>query len=152
MLHSPLPSCSMPFIFTYLQEGKIMPVKYEENSLIWVAVGQPVKDNSFLSAKVIELCGDLPIFWLKPTYPKGNIFTSLHAAWKAACPCEVPGSPSTGLSCDGKWGQGAHAGLSHWPESSERRKGRPEVAGRPAAGLAGSDQASQAAAGPGLYL
>ncbi|XP_036313702.1 leukocyte cell-derived chemotaxin 1 isoform X3 [Pipistrellus kuhlii] len=51
-------------------EGKIMPVKYEESSLVWVAVGQPVKDSSFLSAKVIELCGDLPIFWLKPTYPK----------------------------------------------------------------------------------
>ncbi|XP_039733260.1 leukocyte cell-derived chemotaxin 1 [Pteropus medius] len=51
-------------------EGKIMPVKYEENSLIWVAVDQPVKDNSFLSSKVTELCGDLPIFWLKPTYPK----------------------------------------------------------------------------------
>ncbi|KAM5288319.1 leukocyte cell-derived chemotaxin 1 isoform 4-T4 [Ctenodactylus gundi] len=51
-------------------EGKIMPVKYEENSVIWVAVDQPVKDNSFLSSKVLELCGNLPIFWLKPTYPK----------------------------------------------------------------------------------
>ncbi|XP_024424971.1 leukocyte cell-derived chemotaxin 1 isoform X1 [Desmodus rotundus] len=51
-------------------EGKIMPVKYEENSLIWVAGDQPLKDSSFLSSKVIELCGDLPIFWLKPTYPK----------------------------------------------------------------------------------
>ncbi|XP_066872642.1 leukocyte cell-derived chemotaxin 1 isoform X2 [Kogia breviceps] len=51
-------------------EGKIMPVKYEENSLIWVAVDQPVKDNSFLSSKILELCGDLPIFWLKPTYAK----------------------------------------------------------------------------------
>lgn len=57
-----------------------MPVKYEENSLIWVAVDQPVKDNSFLSPKVIELCGNLPIFWLKPTDPKGNIFSSPHAA------------------------------------------------------------------------
>ncbi|XP_035867199.1 leukocyte cell-derived chemotaxin 1 isoform X1 [Phyllostomus discolor] len=51
-------------------EGKIMPVKYEENSLIWVAGDQPLKDSSFLSSKVIELCGDLPIFWLKPAYPK----------------------------------------------------------------------------------
>lgn len=64
----------------YLQEGKIMPVKYEENSLIWVAVDQPVKDNSFLSSKVLELCGDLPIFWLKPTYPKGNSLNFLNAA------------------------------------------------------------------------
>ena len=54
-----------------------MPVKYEENSLIWVAGDQPVKDNSFLSSKVLELCGDLPIFWLKATYPKGNILNSL---------------------------------------------------------------------------
>lgn len=52
-----------------------MPVKYEENSLVWVAADQPVKDNSFLSSKVTELCGDLPIFWLKPTYPKGDVFT-----------------------------------------------------------------------------
>ncbi|MBZ3884106.1 WW domain-binding protein 4 [Sciurus carolinensis] len=51
-------------------EGKIMPIKYEENSLTWVAVDQPVKDISFLSSKVLELCGNLPIFWLKPTYPK----------------------------------------------------------------------------------
>ncbi|XP_003790214.1 leukocyte cell-derived chemotaxin 1, partial [Otolemur garnettii] len=54
-------------------EGKIMPVKYEENSLIWVAVDQPVKDSSFLSAKVLELCGDLPVFWLKPMYPKEQV-------------------------------------------------------------------------------
>ncbi|NP_001411414.1 leukocyte cell-derived chemotaxin 1 isoform 5 [Mus musculus] len=51
-------------------EGKIMPANYEENSLIWVAVDQPVKDSSFLSSKILELCGDLPIFWLKPMYPK----------------------------------------------------------------------------------
>ncbi|KAB1267636.1 Leukocyte cell-derived chemotaxin 1 [Camelus dromedarius] len=56
----------------FQNEGKIMPVKYEENSLIWVAVDQPVKDNSFLSSKVLELCGHLPIFWLKPTYPKAQ--------------------------------------------------------------------------------
>ncbi|XP_038243167.1 leukocyte cell-derived chemotaxin 1 [Dermochelys coriacea] len=51
-------------------EDEIMPVKFDENSLIWVAVDQPVKDNSFLSPKILELCGDLPIFWLRPTYPK----------------------------------------------------------------------------------
>nr|XP_021498487.1 leukocyte cell-derived chemotaxin 1 isoform X1 [Meriones unguiculatus] len=53
-------------------EGKIMPVKYEENSLIWVAMDQPVKDDSFLSSKILELCGNLPIFWLKPMYPKAT--------------------------------------------------------------------------------
>lgn len=63
-----------------------MPVKYEENSLIWVAVDQPVKDNSFLSSKVLELCGNLPIFWLKPTYPKGNILNYHNAAWNYQFP------------------------------------------------------------------
>ncbi|XP_038618797.1 leukocyte cell-derived chemotaxin 1 [Tachyglossus aculeatus] len=53
-------------------EGKIMPAKFEENSLIWVAADQPVKDNSFLSSKILELCEDLPVFWLKPTHPKEN--------------------------------------------------------------------------------
>lgn len=67
-----------------------MPVKYEENSLIWVAVDQPVKDISFLSSKVLELCGNLPIFWLKPTYPKGNILSFLTGAWNSPWSCEVP--------------------------------------------------------------
>ena len=74
-----------------------MPVKYEENSLIWVAGDQPVKDNSFLSSKVLELYGDLPIFWLKPTYPKGNILNSLEAAWTAPSRRGFPVSPCTGV-------------------------------------------------------
>uniref|UniRef100_A0A8D1C5R5 Leukocyte cell-derived chemotaxin 1 n=1 Tax=Sus scrofa TaxID=9823 RepID=A0A8D1C5R5_PIG len=67
-------------------EGKIMPVRYEENSLIWVAVDQPVKDSSFLSSKVLELCGDLPIFWLKPTDPKGNI-RAVSDLYHSSRPC-----------------------------------------------------------------
>uniref|UniRef100_A0A8C5PHR8 Leukocyte cell-derived chemotaxin 1 n=1 Tax=Leptobrachium leishanense TaxID=445787 RepID=A0A8C5PHR8_9ANUR len=53
-------------------EDEIMPAKFDENSLIWVAADQPVKDNSFLSPKILQLCSDLPIFWLRPTYPKEN--------------------------------------------------------------------------------
>ncbi|XP_030636664.1 leukocyte cell-derived chemotaxin 1-like isoform X2 [Chanos chanos] len=53
-------------------EDEIMPAKFEEESLIWVAADQPLKDNSFLSEKILELCGDLPIFWLRPTYPNGK--------------------------------------------------------------------------------
>ncbi|XP_025914752.1 leukocyte cell-derived chemotaxin 1 [Apteryx rowi] len=53
-------------------EDEIMPVKFDENSLIWVAADEPIKDNSFLSPKILELCEDLPIFWLRPTYPKDN--------------------------------------------------------------------------------
>ncbi|RXM98069.1 Leukocyte cell-derived chemotaxin 1 [Acipenser ruthenus] len=51
-------------------EDEIMPVKFDEESLIWVAADQPVKDSSFLSTKIMDLCSDLPIFWLRPTYPK----------------------------------------------------------------------------------
>ncbi|XP_018621649.1 leukocyte cell-derived chemotaxin 1 [Scleropages formosus] len=51
-------------------EDEIMPVKFDDESLIWVATDQPLKDNSFLSSKILDLCGDLPIFWLRPTYPK----------------------------------------------------------------------------------
>ncbi|KAJ8282181.1 hypothetical protein COCON_G00047000 [Conger conger] len=51
-------------------EDEIMPVKFDEESLIWVAGDQPLKDSSFLSTKILDLCGDLPIFWLRPTYPK----------------------------------------------------------------------------------
>lgn len=49
-----------------------MPAKFEEDSLIWVAADQPLKDNSFLSAKILDLCKDVPIFWLRPTYPKSR--------------------------------------------------------------------------------
>ncbi|KAJ8252939.1 hypothetical protein GJAV_G00207380 [Gymnothorax javanicus] len=53
-------------------DEEIMPAKFDEDSLIWVSADQPLKDSSFLSAKILELCGDLPIFWLRPTYPKGG--------------------------------------------------------------------------------
>lgn len=49
-----------------------MPAKFEEDSLIWVAADQPLKDNSFLSAKILDLCKDVPIFWLRPTYPNSR--------------------------------------------------------------------------------
>ncbi|NXL92434.1 CNMD protein, partial [Alectura lathami] len=51
-------------------EDEIMPARFDENSLIWVAADEPIKHNGFLSPKILELCGDLPIFWLRPTYPK----------------------------------------------------------------------------------
>ncbi|NWV77883.1 CNMD protein, partial [Dasyornis broadbenti] len=53
-------------------EDEIMPVRFDKNSLIWVAADEPIKHNSFLSPKILELCRDLPIFWLRPTYPKDN--------------------------------------------------------------------------------
>lgn len=76
---------SKGFMLFCLQEDEIMPVRFDKNSLIWVAADEPIKHNSFLSPKILELCRDLPIFWLRPTYPKGNIsfigkvcYPSLH--------------------------------------------------------------------------
>ncbi|KAJ8387245.1 hypothetical protein AAFF_G00158680 [Aldrovandia affinis] len=65
-------------------EDEIMPAKFDEESLIWVAADQPLKDNSFLSAKILELCGDLPIFWLRPTYPKGRRRRDIQRAKRQA--------------------------------------------------------------------
>ncbi|XP_019896561.1 leukocyte cell-derived chemotaxin 1 [Esox lucius] len=53
-------------------EDEIMPVKFDEESLVWVSADQSLKDSSFLSTKILDFCGDLPIFWLHPTYPKGG--------------------------------------------------------------------------------
>uniref|UniRef100_A0A668APA6 Leukocyte cell-derived chemotaxin 1 n=1 Tax=Myripristis murdjan TaxID=586833 RepID=A0A668APA6_9TELE len=63
------------FMFDLVQStDEIMPVKFDEEFLIWVAADQPVKDTSFLSNKILGLCGDLPIYWLQPTYYKGHVW------------------------------------------------------------------------------
>ncbi|GCB63546.1 hypothetical protein scyTo_0004439 [Scyliorhinus torazame] len=51
-------------------QDEIMPVKFDE-SLVWVAAEQPIKDHQFLlNSKVMEVCGNLPIYWLHPSYLK----------------------------------------------------------------------------------
>ncbi|XP_041858128.1 leukocyte cell-derived chemotaxin 1 [Melanotaenia boesemani] len=50
--------------------GDIMPVRYDEDSLIWVAAEKPLNDTTLLSSKILDICGELPIFWLQPMYPK----------------------------------------------------------------------------------
>uniref|UniRef100_UPI00398F4173 tenomodulin n=1 Tax=Pristiophorus japonicus TaxID=55135 RepID=UPI00398F4173 len=52
----------------------ITPVKLDE-SLVWVAAEQPIKDQHFLlNSKVLEVCGNLPIYWLRPSYLKDTVF------------------------------------------------------------------------------
>lgn len=53
--------------FPPLKEDEVMPAKFEDD-LIWVAADTPLSDSAFLSNKIKDLCGDLPIFWLRPTY------------------------------------------------------------------------------------
>ncbi|XP_031162731.1 leukocyte cell-derived chemotaxin 1-like [Sander lucioperca] len=52
---------------TFALEDEVMPAKFEDD-LIWVAADTPLSDSAFLSSKIKDLCGDLPIFWLRPTY------------------------------------------------------------------------------------
>ncbi|KAM6954823.1 leukocyte cell-derived chemotaxin 1-like isoform 2-T2 [Lycodopsis pacificus] len=49
---------------------EVIPVSFDEEFLIWVSAEQPLKDTSFLSKKILGLCGDLPIYWLQPIYSK----------------------------------------------------------------------------------
>ncbi|XP_029981138.1 leukocyte cell-derived chemotaxin 1 [Sphaeramia orbicularis] len=49
---------------------EIMPVRFDEDFIIWVSAEQPLKDTNFLSNKIIGLCGELPIYWLQPIHPK----------------------------------------------------------------------------------
>lgn len=65
-------------IFFSSQTDKLMPVRFDEELLIWVAGGQPLKDTSFLSNKILGLCRDLPIYWLQPISPKGSFLFIFH--------------------------------------------------------------------------
>uniref|UniRef100_A0A3Q2TLC6 Leukocyte cell-derived chemotaxin 1 n=1 Tax=Fundulus heteroclitus TaxID=8078 RepID=A0A3Q2TLC6_FUNHE len=57
---------------TFELNDEVMPAKFEDD-LILVAAGPPLTDSSFLSSKILDLCGELPIFWLRPTYsPRGE--------------------------------------------------------------------------------
>uniref|UniRef100_A0AAX7U6G3 Leukocyte cell-derived chemotaxin 1 n=1 Tax=Astatotilapia calliptera TaxID=8154 RepID=A0AAX7U6G3_ASTCA len=63
-------------MFDLVRTDELMPVSFDEEFLIWVAAEQPLKDTRFLSKKILDLCGELPIYWLRPTYLKGFL---LHA-------------------------------------------------------------------------
>ena len=73
------------------QTDETMPVRFDEELLIWVAAEQPLKDTSFLSNKILGLCGELPIYWLQPIYPKGWFLLFFLAI--------IDSLPSTKLVC-----------------------------------------------------
>ncbi|XP_054888454.1 leukocyte cell-derived chemotaxin 1-like [Poeciliopsis prolifica] len=50
---------------------EVMAARFEDD-LVLVASGPPLSDPSFLSGRIMELCGDLPIFWLRPTHSPGG--------------------------------------------------------------------------------
>ncbi|KAM8850547.1 leukocyte cell-derived chemotaxin 1-like isoform 2-T2 [Spinachia spinachia] len=57
---------------TFDLEDEVMPAKFEDD-LIWVAADAPLSDSGFLSSKIKDLCGELPIFWLRPTYSTSGL-------------------------------------------------------------------------------
>lgn len=64
-------SNSRALSFSSCQTDEDIPVRFDERFVIWVSAEQPMKDTSFLSDKILGLCGELPIYWLQPIYPKG---------------------------------------------------------------------------------
>lgn len=69
-------SKSRTLSFFFLQTDEVIPVRFDEEFLVWVAAEQPLKDTSFLSNNILDLCGELPIYWLQPIYPKGSSLLS----------------------------------------------------------------------------
>lgn len=69
----------MSLFFALHQTDELMPVSFDEEFLIWVAAEQPLKDTRFLSKKILDLCGELRIYWLRPTYLKGFLLFCLVA-------------------------------------------------------------------------
>ncbi|KAF7215757.1 transcript variant X2 [Nothobranchius furzeri] len=49
---------------------ELMPVRFDDEFLIWVAEEKPVKNVTFLTSKILDFCGDLPVFWLQSVYLK----------------------------------------------------------------------------------
>ncbi|KAJ3592105.1 hypothetical protein NHX12_007234 [Muraenolepis orangiensis] len=50
------------------EEG--VPARLDEDTVMWAAADRPMEDTRFLSPKILALCGDAPVYWLHPTYPK----------------------------------------------------------------------------------
>lgn len=57
----------------------MIPAKFDDD-LIWVAAETPLSDSGFLSNKIKDLCGDLPIFWLRPTFSSSKQ-TDFSVVW-----------------------------------------------------------------------
>ena len=60
------------------QTDEVIPVRFDEEFLVWVSAEQPLKDTSFLSNKILGLCEELPIYWLQPVNPRGSYLLSIY--------------------------------------------------------------------------
>ncbi|CAL8344931.1 unnamed protein product [Boreogadus saida] len=52
--------------------AETLPVRLDQDSVIWVAADLPAQDTRFLSPKILALCGDAPVYWLHPTRPRAR--------------------------------------------------------------------------------
>ncbi|XP_036417876.1 leukocyte cell-derived chemotaxin 1 [Colossoma macropomum] len=55
-----------------IQLEEMVPLKSDEDPVIWVASQDPVTDRSFLSSQIQNFCRDLPVHWLHATHPKAG--------------------------------------------------------------------------------
>uniref|UniRef100_A0A3B3YFJ6 Leukocyte cell-derived chemotaxin 1 n=1 Tax=Poecilia mexicana TaxID=48701 RepID=A0A3B3YFJ6_9TELE len=65
---------TLMFDLVRVRTDELMPVRFDEEFLIWVAAKQSLKNTTFLSNTILDLCGELPVFWLQPIYPKGSSY------------------------------------------------------------------------------
>ncbi|KAM6446832.1 LOW QUALITY PROTEIN: leukocyte cell-derived chemotaxin 1 [Liasis olivaceus] len=69
-IHIPEVSAMARESLSFDLKDEILPAKFGESSLVWVAANQPIKNYSFLCPKILELCHELQILWLRPSSPK----------------------------------------------------------------------------------
>ncbi|KAM9804851.1 leukocyte cell-derived chemotaxin 1 [Neosynchiropus ocellatus] len=51
---------------------EVLPLRFDEHFLIWVAAEEPLTDTAFLSQRILQFCGRLPIHWLQPEARRGT--------------------------------------------------------------------------------
>ncbi|XP_059896066.1 leukocyte cell-derived chemotaxin 1 isoform X2 [Gadus macrocephalus] len=57
-----------------------LPVRLDQDSVIWVAADLPTQDSRFLSPKILALCGDAPVYWAPPLPPQRSLLLLLPAS------------------------------------------------------------------------
>ncbi|XP_056436286.1 leukocyte cell-derived chemotaxin 1-like [Gadus chalcogrammus] len=140
-----------------------LPVRLDQDSVIWVAADLPTQDTRFLSPKILALCGDAPVYWLHPTRHRGPYcpFSLLALMTRSVAVCGGlwrPVAACGGLwrpvaACGGLWRPVAGGRLGYG-ERRRRDTGRPrrqaptEEGGAPGGAAPGAGR-SDAGARPG---
>ncbi|CAL8390138.1 leukocyte cell-derived chemotaxin 1 [Gadus morhua] len=108
-----------------------LPVRLDQDSVIWVAADLPTQDTRFLSPKILALCGDAPVYWLHPTRPRdGERRRRDTGRSRRQAPTEEGGAPGGAAPGAGRSDAGGRPGDA---AVAEEERGN-EVAGAVALG------------------